>query len=296
MRLNLHLLRIFFTVVEQQSFSRAAKTLFISQPAVSKAVRELERQLELTLIERSVSGAKGICLTENGASLFDHARGLFALERATIDDMQDRISLRQGRLAVGASFTVAGYWLPAYVARFNKQYPDADLRIQVGNTQTIAEALLDCHIDLALVEGTIDHPHIALTHWRDDELCIVVSSRSPLAKKRSLRAGDLNKERWLLREPGSGTREVNERLMQEHHIQPHRMLEFGSNEGISRAVASGAGIAMLPSVVVRELIKVGEIAVLRYPLNAPLRRPLFLAQLRERALSPLARAFCQTVQ
>ncbi|MBS1187709.1 MAG: lysR family transcriptional regulator [Burkholderiaceae bacterium] len=295
MRLNLHLLRIFFTVVEQQGFSRAAQMLYISQPATSKAVRELEHQLGLTLVERGGSG-KGIRLTENGMALFEHARGIFALERTALDDMQARIDLRQGRLTVGASLTVAGHWLPAYVACFSRQFPSIDLRIQVGNTHSIAQALIDCAVDLALVEGEVNDPRIMRTPWRNDELAIVAAADSALARKPAIDSADLMAEIWLLREPGSGTREVNDRLMQQHHIRPRRILEFGSNEGIARAVAAGAGVAMLPVAVIRELLQVGELATLPYPPAMTLQRPLFLMQLHQRTTSPLIRAFCGVLE
>ena len=106
MRLNLHLLRVFFTVAELRSFSRAAEALFISQPAVSKAVRELECQIGLPLLERGAGGpksARGVQLTPDGAAVFEHARGIFALERAAIEDVQARVGLQRGRLRVGAS-------------------------------------------------------------------------------------------------------------------------------------------------------------------------------------------------
>src|SRR5438309_11871436 len=121
MHINLHLLRIFCAVAEHKSFSRAADTLFVSQPAVSKAVRELERQLELPLLERGAAGAKGVRLTANGAALFDHGRGIFALERAAAEDIRARVGLKRGRLAVGASTTIAGYWLPPYAAAYRSE-------------------------------------------------------------------------------------------------------------------------------------------------------------------------------
>ena len=256
-------------------------------------MRELEHQLNLELIERSVGSSRGIRLTANGIAMFDHARGIFALERAAIEDIQARIALRQGQLTIGASFTVAGYWLPAYVANFTKQFPNIDLRIHVGNTRIVSEALIDCSVDLALVEGEVSDSRIVSTHWHDDELCIVASPDSSLSKKKNLGVNDLSEEIWLLREPGSGTREVNARVMGALNIQPRRILEFGSNEGISRAVAEGAGLAILPKIAVSELIKIGGLVTLTCSNNTPLQRPLFLLQLRERVLSPLARAFCK---
>ncbi len=298
MHINLHLLRIFCAVAEHRSFSRAAASLFISQPAVSKAIPELERQLDLPLIERGGGGprgAKGVRLTESGQALFEHGRGIFALERAATDEMRARVGLKRGRLVVGASTTIAGYWLPPYVAIFARLYPSTQLQIRVGNTQSVGRDLIGCEIDVALVEGAIDDRRIMASHWRDDELQIIARFGAPLARRRKPSREDLNAQVWLLREPGSGTREVTDRLMRAHRIDPERTVEFGSNEGIARAVAAGLGIAMLPARVTRELTRMGEVKALALPhLPAPaLMRPLYLLQLRERPPSPLVRGFCE---
>ena len=295
--MNLHLLRIFAAVAEHRSFSRAASALFISQPAVSKAVRQLEHQLDLALIERGAGGTRGVRgvrLTESGQALFEHARGIFALERAATEEVRARVGLKRGRLVVGASTTIAGYWLPRYAARFARQLPSVQLQVRVGNTQLVGRALIDCEIDLALVEGQVNDERIATTHWRDDELQIIAHSDAPFARRRSATVEELNAQAWLLREPGSGTREVTDRLMRAQRIEPERTIEFGSNEGIARAVAAGVGLAMLPACVVRELVRMGEVRALAraHASAAALQRPLYLLQLRERPPSPLARKFC----
>jgi DNA-binding transcriptional LysR family regulator len=292
---NLHLLRIFSAVAEHRSFSRAAAALFISQPAVSKAVRQLEHQLDLPLIERGAVGqprSKGVRLTESGQALFEHARGIFALERAATEDVRARLDMKRGRLTVGASTTVAGYWLPPYAAEFARSFPSAELHIRVGNTRAISETLISCEIDVALVEGQVNDPRIVTSHWRDDALQII--ARHDTARRRKHTREELNAQVWLLREPGSGTREVTDLMMHAEGIVPERTIEFGSNEGIARAVAAGLGVAMLPARVARELTRTGELRPLT--LNTPtsaLTRPLFLLQLRERPASPLVHAFCQ---
>jgi molybdate transport repressor ModE-like protein len=295
--MNLHLLRIFAAVAEHRSFSRAASALFISQPAVSKAVRQLEHQLDLPLLERSAGGARsarGARLTESGQALFEHARGIFALERAATEEVRARVGLKRGRLAIGASTTIAGYWLPPYAAQFARQVPGTQLQIRVGNTQAVGEALIGCEIDLALVEGQVNDARIVATHWRDDELQIIAPPDAALARRRKPRVEELNAQAWLLREPGSGTREVTDRVMRARRIEPEQTIEFGSNEGIARAVAAGIGVAMLPARVVRELVRMGEVKALTvsHAVASPLVRPLYLLQLRERPQSPLARAFC----
>ena len=295
MSINLHLLRIFFVVADQRSFSRAAELLFISQPAVSKGVRTLEDQIGLPLIERvpgSTRSGKGMRLTESGQAMFEHARGIFALERAAIEDVRARVGLTRGQLIVGASTTIAGYWLPDYTAKFMHAYPSAQLEVRVGNTQEISDQLIDCRIDAALVEGRVDDERIVSTHWRDDELCIVTGASSALARKRKPGVDLLNAETWLLREAGSGTREFSERMMRRHKINPGRIVEFGGNEGIVRAVAAGLGVAMVPTRTARELNMLKEIRTVNYPHKNAFLRPLFLLTLRDRPLTPLAKAFC----
>jgi DNA-binding transcriptional LysR family regulator len=296
MRINLHLLRIFFTVAERKSFSRAAEALFISQPAVSKAVRELEHQLELPLFERGGAGARGVHLTVDGAALFDHARGIFALERAATEDLRARVGVKRGRLSVGASTTIAGYWLAPYAAEFLRKFPSIELRIGVGNTQMACQGLIECEFDVALVEGAVDDPRIVATHWRDDRLRIVTHPDAALARRRKPTLEEVTDQVWLVREPGSGTRDATERMMREHGISPKRTIEFGSNEGIARAVACGFGIAMLPAPVLRELIALEQVRSVNYPGDLPLSRPLFLLRLKERPSSPTVRAFCDVLQ
>lgn len=294
--MNLHLLRIFAAVAEHGSFSRAAGALFISQPAVSKAVQQLEHQLELSLIERAAKGprgVRGVRLTESGQALFEHARGIFALERAAAEEVRARVGLQRGRLNVGASTTVAGYWLPAYAAEFIRKFPAIQLQIRVGNTHAIGQALIGCEVDLALVEGQVSDARIVASHWRDDELRIIAPPQGIPVRRRGPSVKELNAQVWLVREPGSGTREVTDHLMRAQGIEPSRMIEFGSNEGIARAVAAGLGVAMLPVCAVRELLRMDEIRPLS-ALQSPvtLTRPLLLLQLRERPISPLVRAFC----
>ncbi|EOD54964.1 LysR family transcriptional regulator [Aeromonas molluscorum] len=290
MNINLHLLRIFFTVVEQGNFSRAAEALYISQPAVSKAVSELERQLGLPLMERGMGrGRKGVCLTESGRALFEHARGIFALERAALEDVKARVGMRKGQLTIGASSTIAGYWLQPCLSALLTRFPGIDLKLVTGNTQLICQSLVDCHIDLALVEGSLSDDRIQTRHWCDDELWLIAAPHSPLVNGDCPAPACLSEQTWFLRERGSGTRQVTEAWWRQAGITPGSQIEFGNSEGIVRAVAAGLGVALLSAKVARDLARLGEVVAL--PI-APLHRPLLLCLLHERPLSPLAQACC----
>lgn len=294
MDINLNLLRPFYHVAETGSFSEAARRLHVTQPAVSKAVRELENQLDLPLIERgSAGGAAGraLQLTDNGRAVYEHARAIFALERSAVEDIQARLGLQRGQLRVGASTTIAGYWLPPAIARFLQLHPDIELSITAGNTKAICEALLDCRVDVALVEGSVADPRIQATLWREDTLQIVAHPDLAIARLARPTLRQLNQQTWLQREPGSGTREFMDGVLQRLRIMPAHRVELSSSESIARTVAAGAGLALLPTVVVRELHELGQIKYLPPPQKEALVRPLFHLQLRHRPQSPLARAF-----
>ena len=181
--LNLHLLRLFAAVVEHHGFSRAADALFVTQSAVSKGVRELERQLDLALLDRSSTdgGRRGVRLTDAGEALYRHARALFAMEKAALEDVRDRVGLHRGRLRIGASTTVAGYWLPPALARFAAAHPDIALSLQVDNTAGVAEAVAAGGLDVGFVEGAVEDPRLRALRWRDEPLQLVTADDDPLA-------------------------------------------------------------------------------------------------------------------
>jgi DNA-binding transcriptional LysR family regulator len=293
MAMNLHLLRMFLTVVERQSFSRAAEALHVSQSAVSKAVRELESQLDLPLVERGAGakGQRGVLLTDSGQALYEHARGIFAMERIAIEDIRDRIELRKGRLRIGASTTVAGYWLPACIARFVRQHPGIEFDLTVANTSEIGHAIVDGRIDAGFVEGAVNDPRIEASRWKSEALLFATAHESPLGAKRRPTAAELSKQTWLVREPGSGTRQVAQSLIEARGIAPKTWVEIGSNEAIARAVGAGAGVAVLPAVVAEDLIAMGRLRELKLEGNDDLMRPLFRLELANRPRSPALQTF-----
>ena len=284
--MNLHALRVFYTVAKLQSFSGAAETLFISQPAVSKALKELEHQLSLKLIERATKGRK-LALTEGGVALYEHARNIFAIEKTAIDDIKSRTGLKRGTIVIGTSTTIASYWLPPYLARFCSAYPNIKVEVKVENTEKIEHALLECSIDLALVEGTPTEKKIVPTHWQDDLMSVV----TPPHFKPSPNINEwLNQQFWLLREPGSGTREMSVKMLEKQGIKVSNSMQLGSNEAIARSVAQGMGIAILPNVVTEDLVQLKKLKRLSQVKGEMLSRPLYQLHCRGRSSSHSAEA------
>ena len=217
------------------------------------------------------------------------------MERAAIADVRDRVDLRKGSLRVGASTTVAGYWLPPHVAAFVQRFPGLDFELLVGNTVGIGHAIAEGRIDVAFVEGVVDDPGIVAAPWRDEPLQVVVAADAKLGAKRRASVAELARQPWLLREAGSGTRQVAQRLLRSRGIKPARLVELGSNEAIARAVAAGAGVALLPAIVVHDLVAMHRVRIVRMAGDADILRPLYRLELANRPRAPALQAFVDLV-
>ncbi|HEU5015431.1 MAG TPA: LysR substrate-binding domain-containing protein [Roseiflexaceae bacterium] len=260
--MNLHLLRLFATVAEQGSFSRAASLLYISQPAISKGVQELERQLGTTLLDRS---GRGVALTEAGETLLPHAQHLFAVERAAETALEQLEGLERGQLAIGASSTIGIYLLPPLLGRFRQRYPGIRLFLDIGNTQQIGERLRMTPLDTVFVEGPVDLPHTEVTPWRDDTLVVIAAPDHPLAGKQRMPLDNVLAEPFVLREGGSGTRYVIEQALRERGITLKITMELGSTEAIKQVVSAGLGLAIVSEATIALELQAERLAVLDVP-------------------------------
>lgn len=284
--MNLHLLRIFATVVENQSFSRAAEALGVSQPAVSKAVRELESQLDVVLLDR---GGRQFQVSEPGKVLHAYAKDIFALEHAAVDAVQAFYAMDRGTLVIGASTTIAAYWLPPLIAAFVREHSGVTVRVQSGNTQAVAQWLLDTEVDVALVEGPVEDERLELRPWRQERM-VIVAPRDNQQGGKPLDAAKLNHRTWILREPGSGSREVVERELARLGIAMGRLQEVGSNEAIVQSVVAGLGLGMVPRVCAEDQLALGKIVELKLA-SGELARELYRLRLPRRPISQAALAF-----
>jgi DNA-binding transcriptional LysR family regulator len=287
---KLHLLRIFTAVAEHMSFSRAAEALYISQPAVSKAVKELENQLGQPLFER---GAGKLSLTEAGSLLAERGRAILAIERSAEEDLQALRTLQHGVLRIGASTTIATYLLPPLIAAFLRQYPGVDLRLTIQNTLSILSLLLEYQIDVALVEGPVADERTVSEPWRVDELVVIVAPGHPFVKRagrQGIPVSLLAEELFLVREPGSGTRQVAEQALAERGVELKHTVELGSLEAIKQAVAAGLGLAIISGATIADELALGKLTTLSVE-GLEIRRTLTRLRLVGRTPGPAARAF-----
>lgn len=285
--MNLHHLRLFAAVVEQGGFTNAARTLRLSQPAISKSLNELEKQLHVSLLER---GARGVKLTEAGKALYGRARELFGVERVAERELRELRGLKRGTLRVAASTTIATYMLPPVLGRFHMRHPSVRIRATSSNTRSVLRLLLESRTDVALVEGPISHDAVEVIPWREDELVVIAHPDHPLALAPHSNVGveHLMRETVLVREPGSGTREVAERALALHGVRLIRTMRLGGTEAIKQGVAAGLGVAIVSRAAAADQITLGRIVVV--PVRGlQIRRGLTQLKLRHRSDSTAAR-------
>ncbi|HVX76894.1 MAG TPA: LysR family transcriptional regulator [Bradyrhizobium sp.] len=288
MSLNLHLLRLFATVVRTGSFSRAAAILRISQPAISKGVRDFELQVGCRLLDRT---PKGVRPTREGQALARHAEEMFALERAAEDELLSLRNLDSGSLRIGASTTIATYMIAEYLGTFYRQYPGIELHLVSANTRDIADKMIAHDIDIALVEGPVADDELLSKPWRTDVMKLIVSPQHHFAQSPdAIKATALNEEILIVREPGSGSREVVAQALGLHAIEPKQTLEIGSTEAIKQAVAAGLGVSLVSGVAISDQLKLGRLKEIAIE-DLQIERTLWQLQSPGRISIPAATAF-----
>ncbi len=262
MELNLHLVRLFAAVVAEGGFSRAALVLHVSQPAVTKGVRELERQLGTALLDRT---KRIITLTPAGEILYRHARQIMSATRDAELELDQLRGLATGRLHIGASSTIGIYLLPTMLGQFQARYPHVQLFLDIGNTHEIAERLNAATLDVAFVEGPVSKEQFHVTPWRADQLVVIAPAGHPLAGLPAVPVERVLTEPFVLREPGSGSRQVIETALQARGISLTVRMELGSTEAIKQIVAAGLGLAIVSRVTIATEVAMGRLTVLDVP-------------------------------
>lgn len=287
LRLTLRQLQIFVAVAQSGSTTAASADVALSQSATSAAVNELERLLSLQLFDRT---GKRLQLNDNGRALLPRAQALLQgaqeVERMAHDATAQLQSLR-----IGASTTVGNHVLPALLADFLGDAPATaphwQSSVAIGNTEDICARVADFSLDIGLVEGHGHHPSLVVRPWLHDELVLVTAPQGVpgLNPAEPISLEQLRDAVWLLREGGSGTREIGDLSILPQLHAYRRVIEMGSSEAIKQAAAAGLGVACLSRWVVRDFLRQGLLQELLTPLP-PIQRQFFCVLQQGKAITP----------
>jgi DNA-binding transcriptional LysR family regulator len=257
-------MRVFLTVVDKKSFSKAAKALFLTQPAVSFQIQMLEEYYGTRLFDRV---SRNISLTEAGHLLLRYANEMSSLQSELEREMQELTGTAKGRLMIGASTTIGEYIIPYLMGTFKKKYPEVQLTLEVGNTEDIETKIHDTSLDIGLVEGPVSTKDIEKEFFLKDQLVLIVPSDHPLAQQEKVSVFELDKYPYISREKGSGTRIETEQHMKKAGFSPNNLnviMELGSTSAIKAAVESGLGVSIISKWAAKEKVRIGKLAQLNF--------------------------------
>ncbi|MBJ9320974.1 DNA-binding transcriptional regulator YeiE [Citrobacter portucalensis] len=258
MHITLRQLEVFAEVLKSGSTTQASFMLALSQSAVSAALTDLEGQLGVQLFDRV---GKRLVVNEHGRLLYPRALAL--LEQTT--EIEQLFREDNGAIRVYASSTIGNYILPAMIARYRQDFPDLPLELSVGNSQDVINAVLDFRVDIGLIEGPCHSTEIISEPWLEDELVVFAAPSSPLTKG-PVTLEQLAASPWILRERGSGTRELVDYLLLSHLPRFQMAMELGNSEAIKHAVRHGLGISCLSRRVIAEQLQAGTLSEVPVPL------------------------------
>jgi DNA-binding transcriptional LysR family regulator len=285
-------IRVFQAVVNHMSFSRAAQELAISQPGVTFHVKALEHEYGIPLFERV---GKRLYLTDAGRTLSAYVQRATLMEEEARVALQELKGLQSGLLVVGASATIGIYLLPEVLGEFRNRHPGIRVSLRVGNKRHTVERLLHNELDFGLVAGPLAEPLLVAEPYLDDELVVIVSASHRFARQEVVYPGELRKETFLVREPGSGTQELMEERLGQLGIEPADTMQLGSTEAIKQAVAANLGISIASRYSVEAEMESGRLHAAHVPaLN--MHRRLLLLHHKDKRLTRTAVAFRMLLQ
>lgn len=296
--MNLNHLAVVHAVATEKSVSRAADKLMVSQPAVSKQLREIERQVGAPLFDRL---PRGVRATQAGTLLADYAKRIFDLAAEAEQRLAELRGLERGELRVGASTTIAVYLLPPVFVAFRAKFPGVQLKVDIANTHDIQDRLAAGSIDVALTEGDADEAEFEVEPFMTDELIAIASPKHRFAGRRgknAVTAAELCREPMIVREAGSGTRAIVERALGQRGISVTPAMAVGSTIVIKRAVAAGVGVAIVSRLTCELELQSGtlvEIPLADLKITRPLHRLRVRGRHEPRAVAEFDRLLKQQV-
>ncbi|MDR2239983.1 MAG: LysR family transcriptional regulator [Zoogloeaceae bacterium] len=282
-------LQVFHAVAKQLSFTKAAEVLFMTQPAVTFQVKQLEEHFNTRLFDR---GHGRISLTPAGETVLEYAERILGLSSELDVRLAEMTGQVGGPLLLGASTSIAEFMLPRILGEFKSKHPNVRPRLIVANSESIETRVVEHTLDIGLIEAPSHQANLQCEVCCDDELMVICAPGSPLARNRELTPQLLATHPFVSREPGSGTREVTDTYFREAGVPPERLntvIELGSPEAIKGVVETGIGFAILSRASVAKEKRLGDL--LAIPLKPRLTRTLSMVYPKEKFRSRLVNTF-----
>jgi DNA-binding transcriptional LysR family regulator len=292
-------LQVFHTVARLLSFTKAAETLHMTQPAVTFQVRQLEEHFNTRLFDRTHNR---INLTDAGRQVFAFADRIFELYAEMESSVREITGEIRGALTIGASTTIAEYMLPPLLGDFKERFPAVTIHLKVSNTEGIVTMVENNAIDLGVVEAPVSNKNLVVETCKLDRLVAIVPPRHPLAGRETVDFSTLLQYPFICREEGSGTREVIGAYLERQTdcVEVLKVaMELGSPEAVKGAVEAGMGVSVVSRTTIQKELRLGTLVAL--DLDPPLDRPFSFVHQKQKfrlrvmeELLTLARAYCHT--
>lgn len=273
-------LQVFYTVARLLSFTKAAESLHMTQPAVTFQIRQLEEFYNTRLFDRTHNR---ISLTEAGERVYGYAERIISLYKEMDNEVHSMTGDITGVLMLGASSTLSEYQMPVLLGQFQEQYPDIKLRLKVSNTVGIVHMVENNEIDLGIVEAPVNNKNLVVKKCWTDQLMVVFPPNHDISKLDSITPQQLLEHPFVSREEGSGTREVVAEYFQQNSLSYsdlNTVMESGSPESIKSAVEAGLGISIVSESTLNKELKLGTLDAIN--LQPPLTRPFSIVYQRQK--------------
>lgn len=258
--MNIRKLKIFYATATSLNMTKVAKDLYISQPSVSQAIHEVEQELGTTLFDRI---GKRIFLTNAGEVYLNYVRRILNLYEEASEKLKEIENKETGKIKIGASTTIGIYMLPDIIRRFSDNHSGIEISLIIENTQNIEKLILENKVDFAFVEGKTQSEEIKKEKLWDDEIVFICNDLHEWKDKKVIDSKELGKQKLIMREEGSGTREVVESFLSEKEIDYKVFMELGNTEAIIRSVEANLGIGCLSRKCIEERVEKGELNEIR---------------------------------
>lgn len=285
--MTLRHLQIYVTVCELGTLTAAGRKLYISQPAISLAISEMETHYGVKLFDRI---SNRLHITDVGRQVQQYAQHIISL----YDEMEHNITDVDafGVLRIGSSITIANCLLPDFILELKKTHPQTDVKVVVQNSELIEKSILNNKIDFGLIEGTVHSEYLRAEEFMEDKMVFIIPIGHALAKKKSIAITELEGENVLLREPGSAGREIFDGLVDTYSLSVNHVWQSTSTQAIIGAVKKGLGISILPYMLVKEFVEKGEISMFELQ-DIPLMRIFSVVHHKNKYLSNSALDFIE---